>query len=205
VRFPTPPLLLVTDRHQARVPLEDLLAAAFSVGCRWASIREKDLPADAQIALAHRLLPLARQHGATLTLHGDPALAKAADVDGVHLAMGCDAAAGRTMLGKDALIGISIHTAEEAATLDRDIFDYAIAGPAYDTVSKPGYGPFLGAIGIQAICQAAPVPVVAIGGITAEAVAEIRAAGAAGIAVMGGVMRAARPAAEVQRLLAALS
>ena len=75
--LPDPPLLVVTDRHQARLPLADVIRAALSAGCRWVSMREKDLSDDDQIALASTLLPIARRHGARLTVHGDAALAKA--------------------------------------------------------------------------------------------------------------------------------
>ena len=76
--LPDPPLLVITDREQAAKPLPDMLDAVFAAGCRWASLREKDLPAAAQIALAKILLPVARIWQARLTLHGDPAIAKAA-------------------------------------------------------------------------------------------------------------------------------
>jgi thiamine-phosphate pyrophosphorylase len=204
VRFPHPPLLVITDRRQARAPLEEILVAAFAAGCRWASIREKDLPAGEQVALARGLLPLARQHGAALTLHGDPLIATNAGIDGVHLPAGDDARAARALLGQGALIGISIHTAHEAAALAADIVDYAIAGPAYDTPSKPGYGPVLGGAGVQAICRSTALPVIAIGGVTASATAEMIRAGAAGVAVMGSIMRAADPGDLVRRLLAVL-
>jgi thiamine-phosphate pyrophosphorylase len=204
VRLPHPPLLVITDRSEARAPLEEILAAAFAAGCRWASIREKDLPADEQIALARRLLPLARQHGATLTLHGDPVIAANAGVDGVHLPAGDDARGARALLGQGALIGISIHTAHEGAALAADIVDYAIAGPAYDTPSKLGHGPVLGGAGVRAICRSTALPVIAIGGVTATTSAEMIEAGAAGIAVMGSIMRAADPGEQVRRLLAAL-
>jgi thiamine-phosphate pyrophosphorylase len=204
VRLPHPPLLVITDRRQARAPLEEILVAAFAAGCRWASIREKDLPAGEQVALARGLLPLARQHGATLTLHGDPVVAANAGVDGVHLPAGDDARGARALLGQGALIGISIHTAHESAALAADIVDYAIAGPAYDTPSKPGYGPVLGCAGVQAICRSSALPVIAIGGVTASAAAEMIKAGAAGVAVMGSIMRAVDPGDLVRRLLAVL-
>ncbi len=202
--LPWPPLLVVTDRHQARAPLDDILAAAFATGCRWASIREKDLPRDEQIALARQLLPIARSWQARLTLHGDPVLAREAGVDGVHLSGGDDPKTARELLGTGALIGISIHSAAEASMLNPAAVDYAIAGPAYATASKPGYGPFLGATGIAQICRAAPVPVIAIGGITAASAPEMQSAGAVGIAVMGSVMRAPDPSREVKDLIAAL-
>jgi thiamine-phosphate pyrophosphorylase len=197
-----PPLLLVTDRRQAGAPLADNLAAAFAAGCRWASLREKDLSVQEQVALARSLVPIARKWNARLTVHGD--IAVAAGADGVHLAAGGDVSGARSVLGPDALVGISIHSVAEARSLDPNLVDYAIAGPIFETASKPGYGPALGSAGIRAIAGATRVPVIAIGGITPERVVEIIAAGAAGIAVMGSVMRARDPGEEVRALLAAL-
>ena len=205
MRLPRPPLLVITDRQQARKPLDDILAASFAAGCRWASVREKDLPLGEQVALAQRLLTVARDWNAWLTLHGDPALALEAGLDGVHLAAGADAAAARHAMGKGALIGMSVHTADEAAKLDPATVDYVIAGPAYASASKPGYGPVLGMVGIEKITEATSVPVVAIGGITPGAVADMHIAGAVGIAVMGSVMRAEQPRHEVERLIAAVT
>jgi len=104
MRLPQPPLLLVTDRHQARLPLAEAVMQALAAGCRWVSLREKDLPHDDQVALAGTLLSLARRHGARLSVHGEAALAKACGADGVHLPAGRDPAASRALLGPDKLI-----------------------------------------------------------------------------------------------------
>jgi thiamine-phosphate pyrophosphorylase len=205
VRLPDPALLVITDRRQARTPIADIVEAACAAGCRWFSVREKDLTAREQVALAASLLPITRRFGARLMLHGDAGLAKTAGLDGVHLPAGGDAAQARALLGSERLVGISIHGAAEAANLDPARVDYAIAGPAYETESKPGYGPALGAHGIAAIVAAACVPILAIGGITAEKIPELLRAGATGIAVMGAVMRACEPGEEIERLLAALA
>ena len=204
MRLPDPRLLLVTDRSQARLPLEDIVERACAGGCRWVSLREKDLPADEQIALARRLAPIAQRYGARLTLHGDADLARTAGVEGVHLSATGNAAAARAMLGPRALVGISIHGVAEAAALDPRVVDCAIAGPAFLTASKPGYGPALGPGGLSVICRAARVPVVAIGGIEAENVAEVMEAGVAGITVMGSVMRANESRNVIEDLLATL-
>ena len=84
------------------------------------------------------------------------------------------------------------------------VVDYALAGPAFETASKPGYGPEIGRKALAEIARVARVPVLAIGGINAARVGEVIAAGAAGVAVMGGVMRAADPAQEVRALIATL-
>lgn len=202
--LPAPPLVVVTDRRQAHGSLGDILQATFAAGCRWASLREKDLPADAQVSLLQRLLPIARAHGARLSLHGDPAIAKEAGADGVHLSAGRDPALARKLLGPAALIGVSLHTAEEAARLDPATVDYAIAGAVFATPSKPGYGP-IGLSGLRIIAEVARVPVIAIGGIGALTASDALRAGARGLAVMGGLMRAPDPGAEARAVLAAFA
>jgi thiamine-phosphate pyrophosphorylase len=205
VRLPEPPFLLVTDRHQARRPLADVVRLALAAGCRWISVREKDLSEDEQITLARMLLPMVRRGGARLSLHGEAALAKAANADGVHLPSGSDPAAARALLGPDKLIGVSIHTVTEAEAVDPAVADYAIAGPAFETASKPGYGPEIGRKGLAEIATVARVPVIAIGGLNTTRAAEVMASGPIGIAVMGGVMRAADPEQEVRGLLAVVT
>src|SRR5437764_5544197 len=106
------------------------------------------------------------------------------------------------MLGREKLVGVSLHTVTEAEAIDPAVVDYAIAGPAFETASKPGYGPEIGRKGLSEIARAAPVPILAIGGINVTRAAEVLAAGPAGIAVMGGVMRAVDPGREVSALLA---
>jgi len=204
LRLPDPPLLLVTDRRQARHPLADIVAAALTGGCRWISLREKDLPEDEQVPLARTLCRLAHKSSARVMLHGEASLAKLAGADGVHLPSGSDPATARALLGPEKLVGVSIHTVSEAASIDPAMADYALAGPAFETPSKPGYGPEIGRKGLFEIARAAGVPVLAIGGINTARVAEVIAAGCAGVAVMGGVMRAADPQHEVGALIATL-
>jgi len=199
---PEPKLLLITDRKQAALPLAEIVEAALAGGCRWISLREKDLPEDEQIAWVSKLLPLARRFGARFTVHGS--LTAAAIADGLHLQEGGDARAARRRLGADRLIGLSVHTPKQAAAADTAALDYLIAGPVYESASKPGYGPALGAKGLAVFARATSLPVIAIGGIDVTHVLEVIAAGAVGIAVMGGVMRAADPAQEVGALIATL-
>jgi thiamine-phosphate pyrophosphorylase len=204
VTLPTPPLLLVTDRSQARLPLAQVVRAALAAGCRWVSLREKDLPASEQAALAETLKPLAGHFGARLMLHGDAEFARACGIDGVHLPAGADPAQARALLGPGALIGVSIHAAGDAAVLDPTLVDYAIAGPAFETASKPGYGPALGPGGLEALVRGACVPILAIGGIEPANVARVLAAGVSGVAVMGAVMRASNPGETTKELVSAM-
>ena len=205
MKLPEPPLLLVTDRQQARWPLVEIVARAISGGCRWVSVREKDLSEGEQVTLVQTLLPIASRHGARVSLHGEAALAKAAKADGVHLPARSNPIVARELLGADKLIGVSIHTVTEAEAIDPGVVDYAIAGPAFETASKPGYGPEIGLKGLVEIAVAAHVPILVIGGINVMRASEVLALGPAGIAVMGGVMRAADPQQEMRALLATVT
>jgi len=198
------PLLVITDRSQARRPLPEIVEAVLYGGCRWISLRERDLPKPEQWALVDLLLPLVRRYDALLTLHGNAQTGKRGDIDGVHLSSSSNASAARALVGPDRLVGMSVHSPAGAAAIDARMVDYVIAGPFHETQSKPGYEPALGKAGLAAIVRASPVPVVALGGIDVGNLADAVAAGAAGIAVMGGVMRADDPAQEVRGLLEAL-
>lgn len=193
--LPAPPVLLITDRSQAKGDLAAVVGAACAGGCRWISLREKDLPEAEQIALFARIAAIARPFGARVTLHGPAERARAAGADGVHLPGGDDPAAARALLGPRALVGLSLHAREEAARADPATLDYVTASPVFLTASKPGYGPALGMEGLAAFVRACRVPVLALGGVGAAEAGTCRAAGAAGLAVMGGVMRACDPAA----------
>jgi thiamine-phosphate pyrophosphorylase len=205
MKLPHPPLLLVTDRKQAKLPLFAVIEAALAAGCRWISLRERDLSEPEQADLAAQLLPVARHAGACMTLHGDPSLAVKCGLDGVHLRAGSDPVSARRILGRSKLVGISLHSVSEARAIDATIVDYAIAGPAFETESKPGYGPVLGRDALGEIARACAAPVLAIGGIDPTLAPEALACGVSGLAVMGGVVRAADPGAEVRSILAAFT
>jgi len=200
VRLPVPPLLVISDRSQAHRPLEEIAAAAFAGGCRWFSLREKDLPAAERRALLGRLVLLGHRCGAIVGIHEDIDAAIHAGADALHLPGGSRPEAARARL-PGALIGASAHSAGEASALLRAGADYVTVSPVFVSASKPGYGPALGLKDLAGIVADAPGPVIALGGITTDNAALCRSAGAHGIAVMGEVMRAADPQAVVEAIL----
>jgi thiamine-phosphate pyrophosphorylase len=202
--LPVPPLLVISDRGQARRPLPAVAEAAFAGGCRWFSLREKDLPAAERRALLIALIELGRRFGAAVTAHEDIDAVFAVGAAGVHLPAAGNPAAARLLL-PHALIGASAHSPAEAVVQLRAGADYVTVSPVFPTASKPGYGPALGLEGLAGAVAAAPGPVLALGGITAGNAGQCRAAGAAGIAVMGEVMRAHDPQATVADLVRAWS
>jgi thiamine-phosphate pyrophosphorylase len=178
-------VIVFTDRRQARRPLVDVVTEAAEGGARLFVLREKDLPDGERAALADRLRAVLAPAGGTLLLAGRDHLAAA------------DPFPGR----RGGLTGRSCHDAAELAAAADEGCDYATISPVFVTESKPGYGPPLGLPALAALCAGARLPVYALGGITdGERAAACRDAGAAGVAVMGAVMRAEDPAALVAAL-----
>jgi len=204
MHLPVPPLLVISDRRQALRPLEELADAIFAGGCRWFSLREKDLPAAERCALLGRLVVVGRRWGAKIMVHDDLEAAATAGVDGVHLPSGGNVAAARARL-PDRLIGASAHSADEAAALLSSGADYVTLSPIFPSASKPGYGPAIGLDGLAKAVAWVPGPMIALGGISAENAKRCLVAGARGVAVMGEVMRATDPQAAVETILAAIS
>lgn len=198
--LPAPPLLVISDRSQARQPLPGIAAAAFRGGCRWFSLREKDLPASERHALLSELVVLGRPYDAVVGIHDDLDAAAGA----IHLPGGSDPAAARQRL-PEALIGVSAHSPAEAAAQLRGGADYVTLSPIFLTHSKAGYGPALGLDSLARAAASADGPILALAGITPANAAACLGAGAAGIAVMGEVMRADNPEAVVRALVSAIA
>ena len=201
--LPAPRLLVISDRSQATRPLIEIAAAAFRAGCRWFSLREKDLPTEERRDLLRALVALGHRFDATLTAHDDIEAAVATAAAGVHLPGDSDVAAARQRL-PSGLIGVSAHSPQEAAAQLAAGADYATLSPIFLTESKPGYGPALGLGALTTAAGLTAAPIIALAGIDETNAAACLAAGASGIAVMGEIMRAPDPELTVRRLLAAL-
>jgi thiamine-phosphate pyrophosphorylase len=204
VDLPAPPVLLITDRKQACRRIERVVSEALRGGCRWISLREKDLPAEDQAALALRLVRLAAPFGARTMLHGNPSFAREAGMFGVHLPVGGDVRAAHAVLGPAAWVSVSTHSFGEVLAAAAAGADAVTLSPIFSSESKPGYGPALGLEALAESARRSPVPIIALGGIADGG--SLRAcleAGAAAVAVMGVIMRAADPAATMVELIAA--
>jgi thiamine-phosphate pyrophosphorylase len=194
------PMLLITDRQQTRKPLDEIILAALVGGCRWVSLREKDLSDDDRIQLVRTLLPLVHRFGGTLLVHGDAYAG--AYADGVHLPAGAGASVreARAHLGDKARIGLSCHTLNDVRQAQGA--DYVTLGPIAPTKSKPGYLPTLTFTQLDEATTLG-IPVIVLGGVDETNIGEIRKTNAAGFAMMGSVMRSEDPEGLVRSMLAA--
>jgi thiamine-phosphate pyrophosphorylase len=202
LNLPDPPVLVITDRHQSRLPLPALAAAVFEGGGRWLLLRDKDLAQVERITLGRHLVELAVPYGAAVLMSGDVAAAIEAGAAGLHLARDGNLGAARAKLGTAALIGFSAHDLDEVEGAAAAGADYATLSPVFASPSKPGYGPALGPVALGEAAAAVGLPLLALGGVTAERARDCLAAGAAGVAVMGEVMGAEDPATAVRTLVA---
>jgi len=201
-RIPSP-LLVVTDRHQVHRPLEQVVAEAVSAGARWVWLRDRDLDVAERRRLALRLADILQSAGGLLSIGGDIGLAAEIQAGAMHLPDVAGIAQARQALGASVLVGMSAHSMVDVTSAQAAGADYVTLSPIHETTSKPGYGP---ALGIEAVRLAAKasIAIVGLGGISAENAAAVRDAGAAGVAIMGSVMRATNPAQVVSDMLSRL-
>lgn len=198
-----PPLLVLTDRHQASVPLVEIVAAVVAAGAWAVVLRENDLPQADRAALAATLAPLIHDAGGLLLSAGQAL----PGCDGAHL--GARKREPGAVPGDRAdglVVGRSCHDADELLAAEAGGADYVTHSPVFPTHSKPGYGPPLGTARLAELAAWATVPVYALGGIeTPEKARACCQAGVAGVAVMGAVMRSEAPGRVVSDLLRAAS
>jgi len=197
-----PSLLVLTDRRAAAAcgrSLAETVAAACAAGTVGVVFREKDLAPTERRRLGNEVVA-AIPPGCALLVASDARLAAELGATGVHLA-----ADDPWPVPAPTMVGRSCHDQTELHAAADEGVDYVTISPVYPTASKPGYGPSLGAEGLRDLTARSDIPAVyALGGIDSARVAECRAAGAAGVAVMSAVMAAEDPSAVVTELLAAL-
>lgn len=186
-------LHLVTDRRRlaGRVPFEDArrcllrqVAYAVDAAVDCIIVRERDLEARALVDLTIEVVGLTRGTRTRIVVSDRVDVALASGADGVHLrgdSIAPDIV--RRMTPEGFLVGRSVHSAKEAAAITG--VDYLTAGTVWPSLSKPEGQRLLGLDGFSAIVQAVRVPVLAIGGVSIDRVADVAWAGGAGIAAIG--------------------
>lgn len=200
-------LCLVTDRRQTRDgDLVAVVGNCLAAGLRAVQVREKDLSAAELARLCRALREPTRAAGALLVVNDRVDVALAVGADGVQrTTTSLPIADIRAVADKRLQVGASVHSLPEAIEAERDGADWVFFGPIYDTPSKRAYGAPQGLGALERVARSVRVPVIAIGGITAERVREVRAAGAHGVAVISAILSAASPAAATRAFLEALA
>ena len=185
----------------------DGIRLALEGGCKWVQLRMKDAPDEQMAQLGVQARGLSDRYGAKLILDDRVELVVQTGADGVHLGKNdMPIAQAREILGPGKIIGGTANTFEDIVAHWKAGADYIGCGPFRFTTTKKNLSPILGLEGYRDIVArmkdaGITLPLVAIGGITAEDIPAILETGVDGIAVSGTVLRAEDPAAEMAKLI----
>ena len=188
-------LYLVTDRAKFTNQDEflDKIASALKGEVQIIQLREKTANAKEFIGLARKVKELCHLYDALFIVNDRVDIAHIVGADGVHLGQDdIDIESARHMLGKDAIIGLSTHSPDQALKAVESGADYIGVGPVFETPTKPGRK----SVGVEYIEWASKnvnIPWFAIGGINQDNVEEVIQAGASRVAVVRAIINAEKP------------
>jgi thiamine-phosphate pyrophosphorylase len=190
-------LHVLTDFHfQQRFSHADLAELALDGGADTVQLREKRQEIRHILLQADEVAAVCREKESTFLVNDRLDVALATRADGVHLGQtDFPIHRARAVLGDHAIIGATATTIEQALAAAREGADYIGFGPVFQTRSKANPASVKGLGLLRTVCSQIDVPVVAIGGITAQRIASVFEAGAFGVAVMTAVTVAKDPAA----------
>ena len=196
-------LYAVTDRAWVgRQTLCQQVEAALQGGVTCVQLREKHLDRDAFLAEAKQICALCRRYGVPFIVNDDLDVALACGADGIHVGQDdMPAAEVRRRAGRRLIVGVSAHTPEEARLAEAAGADYLGAGAVFGSATKTDAS-LLTPAGLQAVCAAVHIPVVAIGGVNAGNILQLQGSGAAGAAVVSGIFGAPDITAACRKLRA---
>jgi thiamine-phosphate pyrophosphorylase len=164
-------------------------AAAIAGGADVIQLREPEMPTADLVELGRAMRALTRRTGTTFVMNDRVDVALVVDADGVHLGQDdMRPADARSLLGPDRIIGVSAGNPREYQLVLEQGADYIGVGPVYQTGSKGDAGTAIGPDGIATMRRLTDLPIVAIGGLSAENLSPVVSAGADGIAVISAVI-----------------
>lgn len=181
-------LYAVTDRHWlGEETLYDQVKKALDGGATFVQLREKNLDREVFLAEAKEIQKLCKEYGVPFVVNDEVSIAKDIDADGVHVGQSdMEAMDVRKILGPDKIIGVSVQTVEQAIIAEKHGADYLGVGAVFTTGSKDDADDVSHET-LKAICEAVSIPVIAIGGITKDNVAELAGSGICGVAVISAI------------------
>lgn len=190
--------MLVTEPHPDVV---EIVRQAIAGGVNVVQWRERPLTPERDQELYYLGAAMREaSHGALLLVNGPRAILKA---DGWHLRSVISYNSATRMIAQHKLVGQSVHSVSEALVSAQSGYEYLIAGTIFASQSHPDVAP-QGLSFLRDLCAAVTIPVIAIGGVTPARVADCVAAGAAGVAALSPIMRAADPQAAAREYRQAL-
>lgn len=198
-------LCLILDADLLTLSAAHAFTTAHAAGVRLFQYRNKSGSRDEIYHVSLELAGMAKRSGGVFIVNDHADIAKAVDADGVHLGQDdLPLAYGRKVMGRDKFIGISTHSVEQGREAEAGGADYVGFGPLFPTTTKDA-GPHQGAERLRLLRKSLNIPVLAIGGIRPENIAEAMQAGADGVAVISAVLSAPDPGAAARDMIGRIS
>lgn len=199
-------LHLLTDTVlQARFSHVELTELAIAGGADTIQFRQKSGATGEMIEVARKMKKLCEESDVKFIVNDRIDVAIAVAADGVHLGQDdFPIPLARKLLGEGRIIGGSAATIAEARKCLSEGADYVGFGPVYPTTSKDDAGPVSGIDILKQVVEAIPLPIIAIGGVSAENTPKVIRAGAHGIAVISAVCCQEDPERATRELYRAL-
>ncbi len=183
------PLCVITDTQLSGLPHHEVAEQALGGGAPMIQLRDKEGNLRSLYNEALIIQRLCRRQGALFIVNDRFDLALAVEADGVHLGQDdLPAQRVRPLLRPGMLLGISTHSVEEARAAEAAGADYIGFGPVFATGTKTETRPVVGVEGVRRVKAAVRIPLIAIGGITLETVADVIGGGADGVAVISAIV-----------------
>lgn len=195
-------LYLVTTRNRGFTDFFQIIRQAIAGGVTVVQLREKDASDDEVIELGKALQSLLKPLAIPLIINDRVEIAHRLRADGVHLGQSdLKASEARAMLGKDAIIGLSVETLDQAKAAQQEDVDYLAASPVFPTRTKTDCSKPWGLQDLKTLCSISRFPVVAIGGITESNVQTVLACGVNGVAIVSPIFNALCPETAARTLI----
>lgn len=196
-------LYLVTCRENLELEtFFSIVEAAAAAGVGIVQLREKHTDAREVVAIAKRLQSFLKPMKIPLIINDRVDIAYAVKADGVHLGQDdLSVAEARAILGREAIIGLSVSTIAEAMEGQKQQVDYLAASPLFATPTKSDCNAPWGLEKLQNLVAISRHPIVAIGGINEANIQQVMACGVAGVAVVSAIFNAPCPQIATHTLL----
>lgn len=189
--FPSPLYTISDTLGRPELSFVDLAKKICAGGARLLQLRVKDLPAREFLSIAQEVRTICQQAGCWLIINDRADIALAVDAGGVHVGQeDLPLAAARKVLGPGKIIGVSTHDPAQAVAAERGGADYIGFGPLFGTSTKATGYTVRGLDQLREIRALVHLPIVAIGGITAERAPAALAAGAEAVAMISDLVLA---------------
>lgn len=182
-------LYFITDSKLTKKTVIDDVKSAIKGGVRVIQYREKDAPTKQMFQEAKEIKELCQKNKVIFLINDRLDIALAVDADGVHIGQDdIPYNTARKLLGKNKIIGVTVHDLKESIDAEKKGADYIGLSPIFETSTKADAGKACGTGMIKDTVKKIKIPIVAIGGINKSNIGEVLKSGAKNVAIISAIL-----------------